>query len=386
MLKKMLMIYPNNQPLLNIKYMITTNNDISSIKLSNKTIVIHTGGEKSIVKNWNPKGDKRISGSEYMAINLAKEFINFGYRVFIIGSFYNDKENINYQCIYEEIEYIDYKFFSEFCLKYIIDFLIVSRYVSDLIYYNNVKSVYLWVHDPLPIMFDNNSRCIQNHKEKFKGIITVSKWQRDNIIKELNIPEKNFILSRNAIYLERFTNKKINKIPYRFIYASAPDRGLDILIKYIPKIKEKYPETTLEIFVNKNEVDIDTTKKINELSYVNMNERLSQDEICKEYLKSDIWFYPTEWPETYCITALEAMAAKCLVVSVDYCGLGNVIEGKGIICKSPVSENIDNLLQKLFFTLDKPQLKKHFIEKAYNWAIKQTYEQLAEEWINNILI
>ena len=27
----------------------------------------------------------------------------------------------------------------------------------------------------------------RHHKEKFKGIITVSKWQRDNIIKELNI-------------------------------------------------------------------------------------------------------------------------------------------------------------------------------------------------------
>ena len=69
-LKYLLNVYPNNQPLLNMKYAITDSMNISSIELSKKrTIVLHTGGQQMIFKNWNPRGDKRISGSEYMAIN-----------------------------------------------------------------------------------------------------------------------------------------------------------------------------------------------------------------------------------------------------------------------------------------------------------------------------
>ena len=382
-LKRMLDIYPHNQPLLNIKYNLCDYKNIDSVKLSdNKTIVIHTGGgEYTSLNLWNPKGDKKISGSEYMAINLCKEFLKYDYRVFIIGNFENN--NINFQCIHEGIEYIDYKYFLEFALTYVIDILIISRYASNLVYYNNIKKVYLWIHDVLPAI-DNNSRCIQIHKDKFKGIIAISEWQKNNVIKKLNIQEDNIILSRNAIYIDRFINKNIQKVPFRFIYSSCPTRGLSILINIVPKIKERYPQTTLYIFVRKELIDDETLKNIKKLDYVFLNNRLSQDDIAIEFLKSDIWLYPTDFKETYCITALEAMASKCLVATVDYCGLGNIVKGKGVICDSPIDKNIDNLLEKLFFVLDKQYLKNHFIEKAYKWASEQTFENLALEWINNI--
>ena len=388
MLKKMLNVYPTNQPLLNMKYILCDNLNISSLSLSrNKTVVFHAGGGKNFtLKNWNPNGDKRISGSEYMLVNLAKEFVKLGYRVFIFSSFEDIDHQINYQGIYEDIEYIDYKYFSEFALKYIIDYLIISRYPEHLIYYDNIKSVYLWVHDVLPFMDKHQSNGIQYHKTKFKGIIAISEWQKQNIYRKLNIPENNIILSRNAIYSKRFIDKNIEKIPYRFIFSSSPDRGLNYLIQIIPKIKEKYSETTLYLFVNSNLIDFDTLQNINKLDYVYLNPRISQDELAIEFLKSDIWLYPTDFQETYCITALEAMASKCLVATVDYCGLGNIIKGRGIVCDNPIDENIDDLINKLFFVLEKHQLKSHFINKAYNWAIEQTYENLVKEWIEIIFI
>ena len=141
-IKNQLIKYPNNQQLLNIKYYLFSL-DISSIKLSDdKTIVIHMG---NTVKYWNPKNllnNKMISGSEIMAINLAKEFVKFNYRVILFGSFENKEKNINYECFLDSIEYIDYKYFSEFALKYIIDYLIISRHTSNLCYYNNIRNVY----------------------------------------------------------------------------------------------------------------------------------------------------------------------------------------------------------------------------------------------------
>ncbi len=384
-LKKLLQIYPNNQPLLNIKYYLLGSQNLSNIRLSNnKTMVIHTGGGKnSIIQHWDPKGDKKMSGSEYMAINIAKEFIKLGYRLIIFGSFEDKKNNIDYQCQYENIEFIDYKYFSEFALKYVIDILIVSRYAAYLVYYENIKTVYLWVHDVLPILEDNFSKCIQFHKDKFKGVISISDWQKNNISLKLNIPKDVIFLSRNAIYMERF-NKSVEKIPFRFIYSSSAIRGLKYLIQIIPKIKEKYSETSLYIFTDQKYIDKDTLDNIQKLDYVFLNDKINQAKLSDEFLKSDIWLYPTNFEETYCITALEAMASKCLIATVDFCGLGEIAKGKGILVNSPIEDNIEDLLEKLFFVLDRPKLKSHFIEKAYGWAKEQTYEKLAFEWENNI--
>jgi glycosyltransferase involved in cell wall biosynthesis len=159
---------------------------------------------------------------------------------------------------------------------------------------------------------------------------------------------------------------------------------LDTLIKIFPKIKEKYPESTLYLFVRVNDIDYDTMEKIKSMDYVFLHDRVSQEELAIEFLKSDIFLYPTDFPETYCITALEAMISKCLVVSVDYCGLGEIVKTKGILVSHPIKDNIDELIRKLFFVLSKPSMKEHLIEKAYNWAIKQNYEELAKDWINNL--
>ena len=191
-------------------------------------------------------------------------------------------------------------------------------------------------------------------------------------------------MSRNAIYTNRFLNKDIEKIPFRFIYTSCPERGLTYLIQIIPKIKEKYPETTLYLFVNKDLILKDTMDKIKILDYVYINNRVSQEELSNEFLKSDIWLYPTNFTESYCITALEAMASKCLVATVNYCGLGNIVYGRGVVCNAPIKEHLEDLIDKLFFVLERPALKSHFINTAYNWAINQTYEKLAQEWIETI--
>ena len=127
-------------------------------------------------------------------------------------------------------------------MEYLIDILIISKFASNLIYYNNINSVYLWIHDTLP--FTDDSKCIQIHKTKFKNIIVNSQWQKQYIINQLNMPQEKTIVSRNAIYTNRF-NKNIEKTPFRFIYTTSPSRGLNNLIDLIPVIKERYPLTTL---------------------------------------------------------------------------------------------------------------------------------------------
>ena len=374
LLRTMLDKYPIDQPLLNMKYAVCEKTIQPQPLTKNSTVVIHMG---TFHRPWDPRSETTISGSEYMAINMAKELTRIGYRVIMFGYF--EKDDVNYQGTYDRIQYIDYAYFPEFSLKYIIDYLIISRHVSNLVYYDNIRNVYLWAHDVLPI-FQKHSLLLQIHFKKFRGIITLSEWQKEFIKQKLGINETYMILSRNAIYTERFINKNVTKIPYRFIYLSDACRGLEHLIHMIPKIKERYPQTTLAVFTKIEQIDNDLLKKIQSLDYVSLQPRVSQDTISNELLQSDIWLYPTDFEETYCISALEAMAAECLVATVKCAGLQNTVSDRGILCNEPIHKNYDLLLQKLFFVLDRPEIKERYINKARDWALSQTYQSLALEW------
>jgi glycosyltransferase involved in cell wall biosynthesis len=377
-LREMLDLYPHDQPLLNIKYAVCDKTNYTVQPLSNgRTLAIHTG---QLGWTWNPNNLK-ISGSEYMAMNMAKEFAKLGYRTFIFGAFEDEKTGVDYQGIYDNVQYIDYKCFPEFSSKYIIDYLIISRFVCNLVYYENILNVYLWVHDILPHI-SSNSPVFQTHLYKFKGFITLSNWHKNYVKQHVGVPDNMMILSRNAIYSERFMDYDLSKkIPYRFIYSSDAYRGLNHLIDMMPAIKERYPETTLVIYTRKEHVDENLMTKIEKMDYISLNSRVSQDVIKDELLKSDIWLYPTNFPETYCISALEAMAAGCLVAGVKYAGLSDTIGNRGILCEHPIEDNKEKLLQKLFYVMDRPELKKHYVDKAREWAMQQTYYNLAIEWL-----
>ena len=389
LLRKSLDQYPSDQPLLNMKYTVCDKSVYRIETLSAKTLVIHTG---EIGCFWNPQSTE-ISGSEQAAMSMAHEMKKRGYRVFIFGQFEDPESDINYQGTYQGIQYIDCHYFPEFSTKYVIDYLIVSRFIENLVYYDNIRNVYLWVHDIYP-RSGKNAPTFQIHYEKFRGVIVLSEWQRRLIRDHLGIPDNMLLLSRNAIYRERFEEsisdsfskkESIMKTPFRFIYTADATRGLDNLIDMIQPIKKRYPETTLVIYTRLELIDNDLLTLIKALDYVDLNPRTDQKTLSTAFMKSDVWLYPTEFEETYCISALEAMASGCLVASVKHAGLANTIGSRGLLGKHPMSlkENQEDLLNKLYYVLDRDDIKKRYVEKAREWALTQTYESLAKEWEEN---
>jgi hypothetical protein len=372
-LKKMLTNYPYDQKLLNMKYAVCKE-ETKTIKFDKKTIVIHTG---DISFYWDPKSKKNISGSEHMAMYLAEEFTYLGYRVFIFGNFDDDINNVNYETTINNVQYIDYTYFSNFCLNYEIDYLIISRFLSNLSYYDNIKNVYLWVHDVLPV---GDNKFIQLHQEKFKKIICISEWQKQNIIKNINFPNNLIYLSRNAIRPNRFLmNKDIIKTPFRFIYTSDPIRGLSNFLDMIEPLKKRYPQSSFYIFGKYNQISDMMMKKIKDCDYIFLHPRISQDELVVELQKSDVWLYPTCFEETYCISSVEAMASKCLIATIKLAALTEIIGNRGII-----TDSYETLFDELCKVLDDKEKKEEIIERGYEWALKQDFYNLALDWKNNL--
>ena len=382
-LKDMLEKHPDDQKLNNMKYTLTDMN-ISSICLSPKTLCIHTGRMNDTWNPANPSSSQFVSGSEYMAMHLANAFQSLGYRVIVFGEFEKELSRIDYQCTIKGIQYIDNSYYSQFCLRYMIDILVVSRYIDNLLYYDNIKKVYLWVHDVVPA---GNSMMFQSHQTKFKGLICISEWQKKYIMEYSSIPKEKMFVSRNAIEVKRFTSIHEERISHRFIYTSSIDRGLYHFINMIPGLRNIYSDATFEIFCNtkllteemvqklKLHYHSDTSCFISEMDYVNVHSRVSQDKLVIELAKSDVWLYPSTFTETYCISAVEAMAAGCLVATVDMGALAEIVGNRGI-----VSSSIETLFDDLVAVLNDPVRKQEIVDRGQEWAWKQDMFSLAREW------
>jgi glycosyltransferase involved in cell wall biosynthesis len=379
-LKNLLAQHPSDQKLLNMKYAICDNLDKGHARLAPKTLVIHTG---EIHFTWNPALPTKISGSEYMAMNMAKEFRDIGYRVFIFGQFLDEKDDkkIDYQTTIDGIQYIDNVYFSDFCLTYVVDQLIVSRFINNLVYYDNVKSVYLWLHDILPVGGD--FRYIQIHKEKFKGVICISEWQKRYVMKHTKIDEQAIYVSRNAIHPKRFNGPiPVDRTPFRFVFTSDPNRGFNNFVEMIPWIKERYPQSTFYLFGRLEQVSNEDMARAKAMSdYVFISPRISQEQLVTELKKSDVWLYPTCFDETYCISAVEAMAAGCLVASINEAALCEIVGDRGVMVDYTTREETNRaLFEALCKVLDDPKKKEEITERGHEWAMKQDYYTLALDW------
>lgn len=357
--QKTLKINPNSTRLRNINDTFREDKIIVT-KCSVPLIVFHSGVE------WKPNDLQQASGSEIMTVNIAKELVNRKYRVVVFVNNIKD-------CVIDSVEYKDSENYHSFLEKYYVDVLIVSRYVDNLVYPESVQKVYLWLHDLLP-----HGNSFHTHELKFKSVLCLSEWHKKFFCKEFNFPSNMVKVTRNAVDIKRF-DKDIKTVPYRFIYTSNPNRGLENLIKMWPKIYSRYPNASLYIFVTASDIPSYLLPKLNKKYGIYLHDRLNQEEIAIEFLKSDVWLYPTTWRETYCITAVEAQISRTLCVAYKCGSLSETVGNRGIL-----ANNEEEILKKLFLVLERPILKHALLDKAEKWARQQDIVTLVDSWQNDL--
>jgi glycosyltransferase involved in cell wall biosynthesis len=146
------------------------------------------------------------------------------------------------------------------------------------------------------------------------------------------VPQERFIVVGNGIDLSRFRGAP-SRDPYRFMYASYPRRGLEVLLELWPRIRAQIPEATLHVFYGWNAfLNLEKDKPESAEWMRRMQARLRQPgvvdhgrvgqrELAEEELKSSYWLYPTEFREIDCITAKEMQAAGVLPITTGYAAL-----------------------------------------------------------------
>jgi len=149
----------------------------------------------------------------------------------------------------------------------------------------------------------------------YEAVIWPSKWAEDNI------PVNN----KTVILPHGYDSDKIKlgkKIPKQVLYASSPDRGLDLLLACWPSVYEAHPDANLIVTYGAPAQDIAGVTFLGEVDEDMMNEL---------YATSDVWAHPCSGGELYGITAIKAQASGCVPVYIPTMALAETVK-HGVVC------------------------------------------------------
>jgi glycosyltransferase involved in cell wall biosynthesis len=336
--------------------------------LSSKNILIFTGFSDV---NWNYSFmlNKALGGSEKAVAYISRCFPK-DYNIFISGY-------VAYETI-ENVTYIPLNNLNQLIENTAFNTIIVSRYIS---FYEMFKECsfyqsYIWAHDTELISYGSSldaTQILTKWNNHINGCICLTEWHQKVFIEKYPILTNKINIINNGIDINSFKKfNKPNKIKNKFIYTSRPERGLNLLLNLWQQILVKIPDATLSIssYVNFPSTPedvllkniIDNTDSITYLGNLNVNK------LYEEMSSSEYWLYPTHYPETSCITALEMLMSEVICLYYPVAGLPYTIDKYGIQV-SPNSE-IDTIVS--LTDEQKIQLKQNgkLYAKSCSWEIR----------------
>lgn len=176
---------------------------------------------------------------------------------------------------------------------------------------------------------------------------------------------------------------------HKLWWQSSYDRGLDILLKLWPRIKEKYPDAELticygwDLFIkgysnNPERMSwLDRMNKLMEQDGITHLGRIGQDKMKELRKEHGIWPYCTYFTEISCIGALEAQKDGLIPVTMTLGALDETVQTgykvEGDIYEPEVQ---DKWLEALFKAMeDKPT------DAGKKWSDKFTWDKIANLWL-----
>jgi len=339
-----------------------------------------------------------LGGTHSSLILLAEELAKLKHDVHI---FCNCK---NEECLFNGVNYIDLNKIVRFSKENEIDVLIAVASESILKAKIKAKKSIAWLHNDYNPYWNNELSDIASQISSYMGVladkvITTSRWQTEIVKNIFKIPENHIKKISLGINLDFFSNQ-IEKNKKRLIYTSVPDRGLDILLKVFPKLRNEISDLELHAFSSFKTWG-KTGKKYTEIENeifsladqegIFLHEPIPINQLAQELLKSYLWIYPNHsspenyfHSETFCLSALEAMAAGLPIVTSNRGALSELVinEKTGILIDEDpyTKEYQDKFISETLKLLKDENLWQKYSSFAIAKAKNYSWSKIALEW------
>ncbi|GAA4256610.1 glycosyltransferase [Dactylosporangium darangshiense] len=158
-------------------------------------------------------------------------------------------------------------------------------------------------------------------------LIAFSDFQRQLYCQQFGFPgTANWLVTADGLDIRHYDTRR-EKTPGKYLHAANPKRGLCVLLDMWPAIREQQPDA--ELYVASSHLlrgftaerdqalagDLYTRARAMAPLGVRFLGRIPKPQLIEHQLTAEIYLYPTTYPETCCIAALEASAAGAVIVT-----------------------------------------------------------------------
>jgi glycosyltransferase involved in cell wall biosynthesis len=236
---------------------------------------------------------------------------------------------------------------------------------------------------------------------KYDWYIFNSHWTFEKFRMMFNIPTELCIVIKNGFDDDLIVKQEFNKKDkIRLIYTSTPWRGLDVLLNAMEKIKtdrvelDVYSSTQIYGDAFKEHTDkqfIELYDKAKSMKNVNYKGYMHHKELMKILHTYDCYVHPSTFEETFCVAAMESLAAGLVTVTTDLGALPETCAEFPIYVpyrtdKKLLANQFAAVIQTLPTVIntlnpDKMKFQMQYYRQFYHWSVIKNYW---EKFLNGI--
>ena len=295
------------------------------------------------------------------------------------------------------------------------DVVIAQRYLHYWLYeeFKGVPVVF-YLHDTTPIPYyahrgfhDDGKAFFSNvgHSNLCAKIVSLTPSHTYGLLEQFNLPLSKITEIGHGIKQDV---PEMDKVPNSMIWVSCWSRGLYEALQVINRIDAKKHKIKFDIYGWDEKEESNPQSKTSRTYAAQMTKGKdlralignsphditvhsgyqSNEAIEEAWAKADVWLYPTEFVETYCIVALEAQRAGCFTLTSDVGSMPYVNKGGVIINRQTVHHNglinnttyWDMFAQHLDHYLSNRELMEPYREQGKAWAKANDLETHIDRW------
>lgn len=338
---------------------------------ASKNILFYTGFAEF---DWNYSYicSNALGGSEKAVAYLSKNFPS-DYKIYVTGAVNPEQ--------FDNITYVNLRDMADLLNKTPFHTIICSRYIAFLEMFKEVSfyQYYIWAHDTHLIHYGCNLQDVEivNKWSKYiDGCVCQTQWHADEYVNKYPQLKDKIHTINNGINTEVFSTKNV-KQSNKFIYSSRTERGLVIVLALWPQILKIMPDAQLVISTYTKFPGNPEEERIKGIidQYPDSIKHLGQlntAQLYKEMSSAEYWLYPSIYPETSCITALEMLMSEVICLYYPLAGLPYTMKEYGI------QINRGNEIEKLCSLTSEQKAEMRVNGRKY--AESCSWENRGTEW------
>lgn len=166
-----------------------------------------------------------------------------------------------------------------------------------------------------------------------------------------------------------------------FVYTSHPDRGLGTLLSMWERISRSFVGAELLIFHPKyGSASMDKyAQRVGTLTNVTVMGACDTATLHAHLKRADYWIYPCTYNETFCCSALEAMACEAIPITTTVGALEEVVREKGIALRT--TDSADDLVNDVRTLERQPHVKALMRKNNLAYLGTIAWEDKVGQWL-----